>query len=103
MQLKKHLSFTSLRKFFSKTLLEIKENRQTSKIEHSLHDSVMTGYACMFLQCSSLLEYQRRLEKYTNKNNLKTQFDVHTTPSDTVIRSVIDSVSSRIFASVDGE
>ena len=100
MQLKKHLSFTSLRKFFSKTLLEIKENRQTSKIEHSLHDSVMAGYACMFLQCSSLLEYQRRLEKYTNKNNLKTQFNVHTTPSDTVIRSVIDSVSSQIFAKV---
>jgi hypothetical protein len=97
---KKHPSFTSLRKFFSKTLLEIKENRQASKIEHTLHDSVMAGYACMFLQCPSLMEYQRRLEKYTNRNNLKTQLNVYTTPSDPVIRNVIDSVSTKIFAKV---
>lgn len=90
MQLKKHLSFTSLRKYFSKTLLGIKENRQAAKIEHTLHDSVMAGFACMYLQCPSLMEYQRRLEKYTNKNNLKIQFGAYTTPSDTVIRKVID-------------
>lgn len=100
MKIKKNLSFTSLRKYFSNTLLGIEEKRQTAKIEHSLHDGVMAGYACMFLQCSSLLQYQRKLEKYTNRNNLKTQFGVYTTPSDTVIRNIIDNIPSKTFAAV---
>lgn len=63
MKIKKHLGFKSLREVLSRVFNEIKDFRQSHKIDHSIHDSLMSGFACMFFQDPSLLQFQKRLEK----------------------------------------
>lgn len=100
MHIKKHLNFEALRQTFSAILYKLSDNRQKGKIEYRLHDIVMSGFAYMFLQCPSLLEYQRQIEDKKRRNNLMTQFNIQKTPQDTVIREGIDEVASNIFAEV---
>ena len=94
MKIKKHLGFKSLRELLSSTFNKIKDGRQSHKIEHSVHDSLMSGFACMFFQEPSLLQFQIRLEKKLHKNNLKELFDVQNIPESTQLRTIIDKVES---------
>ena len=55
MRIKKHLSFTALRKKLCKRLLEMEDNRAQSKVKYSIHDSFMSAFAMMFFQDPSLL------------------------------------------------
>ena len=87
MKLKKHLSFTSLRKALSKVFNKIPENRQVKKIEYSLHDGLMSGFACMHFQDPSLLQFQKRLEKKHHKSNLQALFEINKVPESTQLRS----------------
>jgi hypothetical protein len=58
--------------------------------DYSLHDCLMSAFAMMFFQDASLLEFQRRLKKKNNFDNLQTLFDVQAVPADTQLREVID-------------
>ncbi len=94
MKSKKHLSFTSLRKAFSKYLNNFDERRQISKTDYSIHDTMMSGFACMFFQDPSLLQFQKRLKEKDNRDNLQTLFAVNNIPRDSQMRDVIDKVDS---------
>ncbi|MFZ2632096.1 MAG: hypothetical protein WA081_09455 [Desulfosalsimonadaceae bacterium] len=74
MKVKKHLSFSSLIKTISQRVLQIKDTRQEAKVSHEIHDCCMSGLAMMFFQDPSMLEFQMRLQKQININNLKTMF-----------------------------
>jgi hypothetical protein len=60
-----------------------------------VHDVLMSGFAMMFYQDSSLLQFQERLEEAIHKNNLQTLFRVISIPKDSQMREVIDEVESR--------
>ena len=100
MHTKKHLSFNALRKMLSRRFLEIPDSRQETKVEHGMHDVLMSGFAMMFYQDSSLLEFQQRLEEAIHKNNLQTLFQVESIPKDSQMREVIDEVESRELESL---
>jgi len=55
--IKKHLNFDALRQALSDFLYKIDDPRQKSKTSYSIHDVVMSGFACMFLQCPSLMDF----------------------------------------------
>lgn len=93
-KIKKHLNFTSLRQSFSDHLLTIDDPRRKASCTHSLHDAFMSGFACMFFQEPSLMQFQRSMEEYQNENNLRNLFSVQTIPKDTQMRSVIDNTDS---------
>jgi len=95
MHTKKHLSFNALRKMLSRRFLEISDFRQEGKVEHVVHDVLMSGFAMMFYQDRSLLQFQQRLEEAIHKNNLQTLFQVESIPKDSQMREVIDEVESR--------
>ncbi len=57
MKQKKHLSFGSLRNFTSKHIHKYLDLRQENKIDYSIHDAVMSGFACMYFQSPSLLQF----------------------------------------------
>ena len=95
MHTKKDLGFTALRKMLSRRFLEIPEFRQEVKVQHSVHDVLMSGFAMMFYQDSSLLQFQQRLQEAIHKNNLQTLFQVESIPRDSQMREVIDEVESR--------
>jgi len=100
MHTKKHLSFNALRKMLSRRFLEIPDSRQETKVEHGMHDVLMSGFAMMFYQDSSLLEFQERLEEAIHKNNLQTLFQVESIPKDSQMREVIDEVESQELESL---
>jgi hypothetical protein len=97
MKLKKHLSFTSLRKALSTCFNKIPENRQASKVDYSIHDALMSGFACMHFQDPSLLQFQKRLEKKHHKSNLQTLFNIQKIPESTQLRDITDRVNGKYF------
>ena len=94
---KKHLSFSSLRKIISQRVLQIEDPRQEAKVGHEIHDCCLSGFAMMYFQDPSMLEFQTRLQDRFHTNNLKTLFDVHSIPKATQLRDVIDIIAPESF------
>ena len=94
MHTKKHLGFDSLREQLSNRLLEIQDHRQAGKVDYSIHDCFMSGFAMMYFQDPSLLAFQRRMQQAMQKSNLQTLFAVKDIPEDTQLRDVLDEVGS---------
>jgi hypothetical protein len=93
----RHLSFGSLRHGLSSLFDNLPDSRQQGKVDYALHDAVMSGFACMFFQDPSLLQFQERLEEVQHRNNLRTLFGVHEVPESTQMRTLIDGVASSEF------
>jgi hypothetical protein len=93
----RHLSFGSLRHALSSLFHDLPDRRQQSKVDYPLHDALMSGFACMFFQDPSLLQFQKRLEEDQHSNNLRTLFGVHEVPESTQMRTVIDQVDRASF------
>lgn len=94
MKIKKHLNFTALRRNLSETFKGIPDWRQQSKLSISLHDALMSGFACMHFQDLSILQFQKRMQEEQHRNNLETLFDVKDIPKETQMREIIDGVKS---------
>lgn len=90
---KKHLRFSSLLGSLKQAFNNIPDTRHPEKIEYSMSDIYSCGFALFFLQDKSVLEFQRRFQKETNRNNLSTVFSIKNLPSDTQLRDVIDTHS----------
>jgi hypothetical protein len=95
MYAKKDLSFSALRKILSERFSNLTDTRQREKINHSIHDVFMSGFAMMFFQEPSLLRFQQSLEDDIHNNNLKTLFGVGSIPKDTQMRDIMDEVDSK--------
>jgi len=91
---KKHLSFTALRKSLSEHFRLLDDRRQGAKVDYSLHDCLMSGFAMMFFQDPSVLTFQQRLQDGIHKNNLTTLFAVSDIPKDTQMRQVLDPIAA---------
>jgi len=100
MKAKKHLSFTGLRKCLSETFLKIPDWRQAKKVRYSIHDALMSGFACMYFQEPSLLQFQERMQLEQHQNNLNSLFGVEKIPKETQMREIIDGVDSEYFRSI---
>ena len=100
MKIKKHLSFSSLRQGVSQIFRSITDCRQENKVDISIHDALMSGFACMHFQDPSLLQFQQRFKEKQQQNNLKTLFDVKDIPKETQMRKIIDDVDSECFNQV---
>jgi hypothetical protein len=87
---KKHLSFTALRKLLSEHFRQIDDHRQSGKVDYSLHDYLMSGFAMMFFQDPSLLAFQKRMQDSIQHNNLTTVYDVSKIPKESQMREVLD-------------
>lgn len=93
MHTKKHLGFKALRKTISKRLRQIQDPR-TGTVDYTLHDCFMSGFAMMFFQDPSLLQFQQRLEKRFNRNNLTSLFHITDIPKDSQLREVLDAADN---------
>lgn len=97
MKAKKHLSFTSLRKMVSDKIRTWLDPRRQESIDHSVHDAVMSGLACMYFQEPSLLQFQREMEERNHQNNLRTLFGVQRIPSSNAMKEILGDKDSRLF------
>jgi hypothetical protein len=94
---KKHLGFGPLRKTLSEQFIQLPDHRQQTKVVHNVHDAMMSGFACMFFQDRSLVQFQKRLEEEGGLSNLQTLFGVSSVPEDTQMREIIDGVDSQLM------
>jgi len=97
MKPKKHLSFGSLHNFMSDHIHKYPDWRQENKSDYSINDAVMSGFACMYFQSPSLLQFQRELEDMEKNSNMRTLFKVSAIPENTQLRNIIDKVDSEYF------
>lgn len=93
---KKHLSFDSLREGLSKSFNQISDYR-TRQSTYSIHDTLMSGFAMMYFQEPSLLQFQKSLEESHGNNNLHSIFKVHKTPQESQMREITDQVGRENF------
>ena len=101
MNVKKHINFTSMREDFSSLLLNTdNDHRQPGKINYSVNDAVMSGFACMYFQDSSVKAFQERLQDEREMNNLTTLFGVKNIPGDSQLRNILDALGSEVFRPV---
>jgi hypothetical protein len=54
----------------------------------------MSGFAMMYFQDPSILQFQKRLQEEIHNNNLRTLFQVQSIPKDSQMKEVIDEVDS---------
>ena len=94
MKSKKHLSFCSLLYFLSRVFTRLPDSRAQEKSNFAIHDVLMSGFACMYFQDPSLLQFQKRLEDEQQRGNLQSLFGVKKVPEDTQMRELIDEVRS---------
>ena len=92
MHQKKHLSFAALRRSLSDHFNRVIDDRQSGKVNHLMHDCLMSVFAMMLFQDPSLLAFQKRLEQKIEKNNLLNLFQVDSIPKDSQLRECLDSV-----------
>lgn len=91
---KKHLSFGSLRNGLSSLFCAFPDTREPAKIDYSIHDAMMSGFACMYFQDPSLLQFQERLKEIEERHNLQTLFGVNDIPGQTQLSDIVDEVKS---------
>lgn len=94
MHVNKHLAFSALRRTLSERFRKVSDNRQESKVDHSMHDCLMSGFSMMLLQDPSVLCFQKRLQQQHHQNNLTTIFDVDTIPKESQMRDTLDGIDT---------
>ena len=94
MHIKKHLSFKAMISF-TKEKFDLIKDKRAMNTSNGLSDVLLSGLACMYFQCPSLLDFQKKMEEKLRKNNLRSMFKVATLPTDNGMRNIIDSVDTK--------
>src|SRR5262249_40885087 len=68
------LTLEAMLDLLSTTCGHIPDVRCPDRVNYSLHDTLMSGFAMMFFQHASLLEFQRKMQQRRGRCNLETLF-----------------------------
>src|SRR5258706_15845635 len=88
----KSLTVEAIVDLLATTFGDVEDSRTAEQLRYPLHDTLMSGFAVMFFQHASLLQFQRAMEKKRQRSNLQTIFGVQAIPSDTQMREILDEV-----------
>ena len=94
------LTFEAMIDLLSTTFSLVPDTRHADRVNYSLHDTLMSGFAMMVFQYPSLLEFQRKMKQRRGRCNLETIFEMHEVPSDTQMREMLDGVSPELLRQV---
>ncbi len=96
----KSLTLEAIADLLATTFGDVEDSRAAEQLSYSLHDTLMSGFAVMFFQHASLLQFQRAMEKKRRRCNLQTLLGVHEIPSDTQMREILDGVEPELLRGV---
>ena len=88
----KSLTLEAIVDLLATTFSEVEDPRAADQLSYPLHDTLMSGFALMFFQHPSLLQFQRAMQQKRRRCNLQTIFGVRDVPSDTQMREILDGV-----------
>ena len=86
------------KKVFKKFITSLKKSekfpdkRKGKNISISIEDIVLSAFSMFHMQSSSFLEFQRKMQKETGRNNTKSLFDIDRIASDNHIRDMLDYI-----------
>lgn len=86
------LTLESMIGLLSETFHQLPDARAVDRVSYPLHDTLMSGFAMMFFQHPSLLQFQRVMKQKRRRCNLETIFGVSDVPSDSQMREILDGV-----------
>ncbi|WP_341327220.1 ISNCY family transposase [Methylotuvimicrobium sp. KM2] len=61
--------------------------------KYRIEDAVLSALSVFFTQSPSFLDYQRRMDKFHNRNNAQSIFGVHQIPSTSQIGNLLDPIA----------
>src|SRR5216683_1918898 len=96
----KSLTLEAIVDLLATTFRAVEDDRTPEQLRYSLLDTLMSGFAMMFFQHPSLLQFQRAMERKRRRCNLQTIFGVHEIPSDTQMREILDGVEPEALRGV---
>src|SRR2546428_3651169 len=88
----KSLTLEAMVDFLATTFRVLEDPRAADQLTYPLHDTLLSGFALMFFQPPSLLQFQRAMQQKRRRCNLQTIFGVHEVPSDTQMREILAGV-----------
>ena len=94
------LTLEAMIALLSDTFGRLANPRRPDRVDYSLHDTLLSGFAMMFFQYPSLLEFQRKMKQRRGRCNLETIFGVTQVPSDTQMRAILDGVAPELLRSL---
>ena len=83
--------------FLATTFRVLEDARAVDQLTYPLHDTLLSGFALMFFQHPSLLQFQRAMKQKRRRCNLESIFGVHDVPSDTQMREILDGVDPEVL------
>jgi hypothetical protein len=93
----KSLTLEAMVDFLATTFRALEDSRAVDQLTYPLHDTLMSGFALMFFQHPSLLQFQRAMGQKRRRCNLESIFGVHDVPSDTQMREILDGVDPEVL------
>ncbi len=87
----KPLRFSALLNGLGESIDLIADQRLPERVKYPLQDCYRSGFGLFYVQDPSLLEFQRRFQEETQRNNLSTVFGVEAIPADSQFRDVLDT------------
>lgn len=87
------LTLEAIVSLLSDTFHRVPDPRHPDRVSFLLHDTLLTGFAMMFFQHPSLLQFQRRMKERRGRCNLETIFGVREVPSDSQMREILDPLA----------
>jgi len=94
-----HIGFTGLREILFGHFDRCADPRRRTGT-YLLRECLMSAFAMMYFQDSSLLEFQRRFQVAKEKNNIQTIFKVDRIPQDSQLRDLIDECDPRCLEGI---
>lgn len=96
----KSLTLEAIVDLLTTTFSEVDDARAAEQLSYPLQDTLLSGFAVMFFQHPSLLQFQRAMAKKRQRCNLQTIFGVHDVPSDTQMREILDTVKPAVLRGI---
>ena len=96
----KSLTVTALVDLLGSTFGAVDDPRAADQLSYPLHDTLMSGFALMFFQHPSLLQFQRAMQHKRRRCNRQTIFGVYEVPSDTQMREILAGVEPEAIRGV---
>jgi hypothetical protein len=93
----KSLTLETIVELLSTKVDEMEDPRAAAQLTYPLHDTELSGFALLFFQHPSLLQFQRAMQQKRRRCNLATIFGVHDVPSDTQMREILDGVEPEVL------
>lgn len=88
------LTFEAIVGLLTANFTRMIDGREQQRLQYTLRDTLVSGYAMFFLQHPSLLQFQESLKRKRGRCNLETMFGVAAVPSETQMRESLDRADS---------